>query len=422
MKNKAHFIELMGESLIYEFPTVVSFSLDDKDKKARVGSFAEALGGRYDNPDLSDFVSANTDTFFDNIVKQDYSYRGKTIPKGMKIVKAFKYFEENKSLLSDIQNHASRLIQENCIEGKLCLSVHPVDFLTLSENNSNWRSCHSLDGEYRAGNLSYMMDSSTVICYLKGSDAAAAPNIPFLWNDKKWRVLLFVNDRKNMIFAGKQYPLSSSSGMDFVLNNFIKEGLLGAKLHNWTPWCDDQISSYVDRGQNKISLNDSYIPIAGELVKIQSLIDEPQEPLHYNDLLQSKSYVPQYTFGRSSIYEDFRDYYHTHFRIGHKVPCLYCGRNELSNAGGETMMCYDCDFEHGSSNNDYFGHCESCGCRIDMDDAYYVGDDCLCQNCFEESTTRCSECEEDFYDEDITYDRDSDLYLCKHCLREREGE
>ena len=29
-----------------------------------------------------------------------------------------------------------------------------ADYLSLSENAFNWRSCHALDGEYRAGNLS----------------------------------------------------------------------------------------------------------------------------------------------------------------------------------------------------------------------------------------------------------------------------
>lgn len=46
----------------------------------------------------------------------------------MKLVKAFKYFEENSRSLEDIQNYASRIIQEDKIEGTLCFSVHPLDF------------------------------------------------------------------------------------------------------------------------------------------------------------------------------------------------------------------------------------------------------------------------------------------------------
>ena len=71
--------------------------------------------------------------------------------------------------------------------------MHPLDYLSLSENTYNWRSCHSLDGEYRAGNLSYMMDKSTVICYLKSNDDVILSNFgpEVKWNSKKWRVLLY---------------------------------------------------------------------------------------------------------------------------------------------------------------------------------------------------------------------------------------
>ena len=88
-------------------------------------------------------------SFYDNIVTDsDYS----PAPKGMKLVRAFKYFEKNKIVLEEIQNLASRYLQEDKVKGTLCFSVHPLDFLSLSENTYNWRSCHSLDGEYRAGN------------------------------------------------------------------------------------------------------------------------------------------------------------------------------------------------------------------------------------------------------------------------------
>ena len=84
----------------------------------------------------------------------------------MKLVRAFKFFETDKELLNEIQSVASMIIQEDKIEGTLCLSVHPLDFISSSENTHNWRSCHALDGEYRAGNLSYMLDKTTVMCYL----------------------------------------------------------------------------------------------------------------------------------------------------------------------------------------------------------------------------------------------------------------
>ena len=81
----------------------------------------------------------------------------------------------SKSIESDTQMHLMDLfknfgrtleVAENKIEGYLYLSVDPRDFLTLSENDSNWYSCQSLDGDYRSGDLSYMVDGTTIVAYL----------------------------------------------------------------------------------------------------------------------------------------------------------------------------------------------------------------------------------------------------------------
>ena len=84
--------------------------------------------------------------------------------------------------------------------------MHPLDFLSLSENTYNWRTCHSLDGEFKAGNLSYMIDSSTFIVYLRPEKTynilLTFPNT-VQWNSKKWRMLMFLSDDYQMMFAGR---------------------------------------------------------------------------------------------------------------------------------------------------------------------------------------------------------------------------
>lgn len=145
------------------------FELDEEEKTDRVKLFCEKICNIYENYDLKDFILTFIDDFYENITSKDYFYKGNMIPRGSKIVKSFKFFEEDKCLLTDLQNEASRIIQEDKIEGYLCLSIHPLDFLSLSENNCNWRSCHALDGDYRSGNLSYMVDTSTIICYLRSA-------------------------------------------------------------------------------------------------------------------------------------------------------------------------------------------------------------------------------------------------------------
>ena len=130
------------------------------------------------------------------------------VPEGAKIIKSFKHFEGNKRKLEEMQTAASRVIQADKIEGYIYFSVHPLDFLSLSENAHNWRSCHALDGEYRSGNLNYMVDSSTIVCYVKSKEDTILPRFPedVPWNNKKWRVLLFLSDDGYSMMAGRQYP------------------------------------------------------------------------------------------------------------------------------------------------------------------------------------------------------------------------
>ena len=120
--------------------------------------------------------------------------------------------------------------------------VHPLDFLSTSENTHNWRSCHALDGEYRSGNLSHMVDHSTVICYLKSGREEKLPNFPpdVLWNSKKWRVLFYMADRWDMVFAGRQYPFSTETGLDYVKNKVFPKANLGL----FSSWLDKKYRNF----------------------------------------------------------------------------------------------------------------------------------------------------------------------------------
>ena len=186
LENKKSYIELFDGKLIYELPEPVSFEMTEKDKKSKFEDFLTSMDTYVNiNDDFIDFLEVERDGFFSNTVCGEYRTRtGEKIPKGMKLVKAFKYFIEDKELLTELQMEASRIIQKDKITGRLCFSVHPLDFLSSSENAHNWRSCHALDGEYRSGNLSYMVDSSTIIVYLKSDEDAVLPNFPpsIKWN------------------------------------------------------------------------------------------------------------------------------------------------------------------------------------------------------------------------------------------------
>ena len=203
LKAKKFLIEALGGDLIKEGETV-SFSLSREEKDKRVNSFINDI--EYRHSDLAWFIYLNRNSFYDNTVAKEYTLEtGETIPKGMKLLKSFKYFISDKEELNKLQTRASMMIQEDKVEGVLCFSVHPLDYLSVSENTYNWRSCHALDGEYRSGNLSYMCDESTVVCYLRGKDTQVRlPHFPedVLWNSKKWRMLMFLSESWQSMFAG----------------------------------------------------------------------------------------------------------------------------------------------------------------------------------------------------------------------------
>lgn len=429
--QKERFIKRFG-GLIYEWPTPIEFTLDDMQKRQRAMEFASTVSDTFNNPVLAEFIDENLETFFENKVSKSL---GENIPQGMKLLKAFKFFEPNKAALRNIQDMASQIIQENKIRGTLCFSVHPLDFLSSSENTYNWRSCHALDGEYRAGNLSYMVDNSTFMVYLKGADNQHLYGFGGVqWNSKKWRMLIHSNETDDIMFAGRQYPFSSKSGIDTVLN--IYNNLIVTEYKNprdpvkFGSWRADYIDSYVPYDatdmNDTIGLAGKYLVYANQLIEINQVVHDGQNALNYNDVLRSTCYrYPYYAvfnpYGYNSV-----DYILKHpVIIGAEVPCLHCGQELISNP--ETMRCDDCELEFGTEENDVYSTCDCCGARIYVDDAISVGDDgdLICDSCFHSHAFVCDCCGGVFYEEEKVFipdknDEENGQWYCRGCYKDMD--
>ena len=427
--NKERFIKRFG-GLIYEWSEPIEFTLDDTQKRMRAMEFATTVSDTFNNPILAEFIDENLDGFFENKVVKTVS--NSEIPQGMKLVKAFKYFESNKATLRNIQDMASQIIQENKIKGTLCFSVHPLDFLSSSENTYNWRSCHALDGEYRAGNLSYMVDNSTFMVYLKGADNQHLYGFGGVqWNSKKWRMLIHSNETDDIMFAGRQYPFSSKSGIDTVLNIY-NNLIITDRVNPWGPvkfgpWRADYIDSYVPYdATDAVGLTGKYLVYANQLIEINQIVHDGQNALNYNDVLRSTCYrYPYYTvfnpYGYNSI-----DYILKHpVIIGAEVPCLHCGQEVIRNP--ETMRCDDCELAFGTEENDSYSTCDCCGARIYVDDAICVGDDgdLICDSCFHAHAFVCDCCGGVFYDEEKVFipdenDEENGRWYCRGCYEDMD--
>ena len=410
---KRDFIEMFGDQLIYMTTNKISIDLNEEQKESKVGDLCDQIGNRFfpKYQDLIRFIYLNRSDFFKNILSNSYKHGNYNIPAGIKISKAFREFVEDKDDLYEIQQLASKIIQEGKITGYLCFSVHPLDYLSSSENSYNWRSCHALDGEYRAGNLSYMLDRCTVVCYLCDDKQVKIPRFPpsVPWNSKKWRMLLFVSDNRNALFAGRHYPFFSNSLMEEVRWRWVildRKKNAFFEISEWSYWHNDNFKrihfAKHDRDDDFI-LDERHVPIRDKIYPMSSLVIDPDEPLHFNDLLHSNTYVPYYcwkTYSRKKI----------QFHVGAEANCVLCG-NKLHNH--ESMLCDDCLTRSG------YVYCSCCDDLIKIEDAIELQDgDYVCRSCFEENYMECPCCLEIYHVDDMVWNEDRDTYYCRNCYDE----
>lgn len=423
---KRDIIECWGGNLIIEVPHKVAFELSQKEKDSRLDEFINAVSVTFDNEALANFLEDNRQGFFKNRVVADGEARlnGELhkIPLDMKLLKAFKYFENDEQIVKELQTIASMIIQEDKVEGYLCFSVHPLDFISSSENTYNWRSCHALDGEYRSGNLSYMVDSSTIMCYLRGGEKEKLPNFPnyILWNSKKWRMLAFFSEKWDVIFAGRQYPFFSRTALDTVLYHLAFTGRMFNSCA-WSKWHDDELKSfeYKEEADSFVEMDGGilmwpYICISNELMPINEVVKDNPNSLHFNDLLRSSYYTPYYCFKKYRPVGQIPK-----VRIGGAVPCCSCGGDHV--IATDTMLCENCELDFGNSEDERFGYCDVCERRIIIDDAHLIDPHghLLCDWCYDAMAQRCENCGTDFYKDDIVYDKPSHSYMCNRCHEHR---
>lgn len=370
LEAKRDFIEAFGGKLIIELGEKVTFELSPEEKIDRVKDFLTMVDYKYENSELAAFIDIQKDGFYDNTVIRDYEYYDVKIPKGMKMIKAFKYFEDDPKLLEEMQNAASMLIQEDKISGYLCLSAHPLDYISASENCHKWHSCHALDGDYRAGNLSYMVDKNTIICYLRAEKTDyILPDFPesVPWNSKKWRVWIHLSDDWEIMFAGRQYPFTANAGLNKAKLELIEPALKTHYTNFTNQYISGRLKLSVPEGEfipssSETLDNERYMIIDGVPAALSQIVKDHKNNLAFNDLLRSSFYVPQYAYKIKPVrywFDDEETLNHfvtqvhhradeygrvlPRFTIGGPVRCVVCGENILNFSS--SFVCSDCQNE-----------------------------------------------------------------------------
>lgn len=387
-KAKAPFIKAFGGRTFWRSERPIKVQLSEEVRRRRFDEFIETVAGQGvfdDDRELYQFLKDNREGFFDNkvIVPRPDRY----ISEGSKLLKACKRFDIEPNMVRWIQDTASRYLQEDKVEGYLYLSVDPKDFLTLSENNSKWTSCHSLDGDYRGGNLSYMVDNTTVVAYLASGTMEHLKCMPksMKWYDKKWRMLVHVNKQIN-VYYNKQYPFRHDLLL-IATDRMVKQLFLNEQF---TEPMEVGFRTIMLPTGEQVNLDRNGI-FAGFKTYDAADVICAKDYIGYADLLRSTNYTPIASIN-SELFSKYRelafdddqfedDAFHKAFdiTIGAPVTCPCCGEGTLSK--DNSFLCNMCIAEK-DADEDFYCFCSGCGRHIyDEDEAIEINGEIYCVDC-----------------------------------------
>lgn len=265
--------------------------------------------------------------------------------------KVFKLIGMDESSLEDFRIAHSCIFNKANIHGKLHLSIHPLDYFTMSDNSSNWCSCMSWmeSGDYRAGTVEMLNSPCVVIAYLNSDSVPFKFNANNEWNNKKWRELFIVTP--DIISGVLGYPYNSTPIEDKVLD-ILRD--LAKKNLGWeyqdTKYQPHSIDNYSVRFSTHYMYNDT----GRENNRCIIGIDAPNNiDINYSG----------------------------------EWECMWCG--DLSNdAYNEDDCC--CNVFCGRCQ--HYLRCECCGHITSSDYAINFNGSIICESCYESEISNCCFC------------------------------
>ena len=240
-KNKNHIYKLFGNKLKME-QEVDSF-ISKKEIEKIVLKFCKEIQHNVELSLVYNFLHSKImderyEEIASNYLQENMEYFGVKFNAGMKISRILPRLT-TKKYSEWIQVEYSKIVQSFSVKGTAILSIDPVDYVTMSENTSGWRSCHALDGEYRTGTLAYMMDGTSVVAYVKTKDIVHKYGYTHevRISDKMWRQMVFIETDSvqggPLAVQSRQYPSKNSSNAGTISNMIIElfKGHTGNEYH-----------------------------------------------------------------------------------------------------------------------------------------------------------------------------------------------
>ena len=295
----------------------------------------------------------------------------------MKIIQTFvKEFDGDEDLFEAFRIWHSRQLNQQKIDGELCLSIHPLDFMTMSDNDNNWTSCmrwapnrkeDCTIGDFRGGTVSCMNSPYMIIAYLHNPNHKY--HIPedetWEWNSKQWRELFIVQD--GIITEVKGYPFQDENLTNTCLK-WIKD-LANINL-GWT-YDDEEVNVSKEINIDNHTTLFTFQPGTFMYKDIGTL------PIHRGRI------NPTNLLGKYDIQECYKpkekEVWNTFIDIpyGGICTCMCCGTEIIEDTATDIVMCKQCDT---------IVRCYKCGRPIYGMDYYWVDeiDDPLCELCWQD--------------------------------------
>lgn len=332
--------------------------------------------------------------------------------RGCKLMKILGRFAKEcgrESEFEFLRLRQSQVLNEARFNAELCLSIHPLDYMTASFNANDWRSCMCWeDGEFRRGVIEMMNSPMVVVAYIASNSAKLYLSGDGLeWNSKRWREFFIVTP--DMISGIKGYP---------YWNRALEDEALTWLRQLFAPTFGVEYS-------DKLSI-----------WKTNEAILNAEDDIYFAPRMQCGP----------AMYNDFYDgnQYHSFFRKGLQTK----GRTIIFYSGASECVCCGCADDEASFLSESYlccdkcaqlRYCDNCGCSIENEDDYIcVNGRCYCRYCYE-NLPACDSCgnvidtnwQERIFDFVVGWDKETKtdlltdrwgsrihLTLCEDCVKE----
>jgi hypothetical protein len=419
-KNKIKMYKLLGGNFIYHVP--FTYEKSEQELRTQVGLLVNGYGGRFKSY-LFDWFDINKEVFSSEVraaVKNclyiDTIIEDKTPDKikfrlsdakkefqlqaGTKPLRALSRFlnyckdiPETSRLINELEQFRikhSIVMNNRRVKSDLVISIHPLDFMTMSDNASNWQSCMSWKNEgcYRVGTVEMMNSNNVLCCYMENSEPyyfGDEYTDEYKWANKKWRQLIYFT--KDIIVSGKPYPYYNediTKALVQAVRKLAKENLgwsysFGPELYQDMKYINSSMS--MERVRNFIANGDT---------KKHNIIFDSRGM--YNDMLND-NYTKYWCVRNKVKHNKIISY-------SGKAPCLCCGESVISRNWDDDhyndrfdntgmVICNDCTPRF---------TCNICGCVTPNKKHHIVymhnsGEEMrVCDSCIKQYIKKCPEC------------------------------